>query len=437
MSVGLITVLIWSGLFVLLATGLPIVFCLIGLSVLGALVFVGSNTLYMIYPAIFGSLTNDVLLAIPLFVFMAGMLQSSGIGDRLYETMYKWMAGLRGGLAIGTVFICTLIDAMTGLTGTGTLVMGVLAYPEMIKRGYSKRLAIGCIPAAGCLGSLIPPSLPMILVGSMMGISIGKLFISGVIPGLMCSLFFAIYIAVKCFRNPSLGPPIPLEERSTWMEKGAALGGVLLPVILIIGVLGSIYSGICTPTEAGAVGAFGAILCALVYGNFTRNNLSAALIASLRITVMSMWLVLGGSCFSALLGITNITKFVGDILTSLPMSPVGVLLVMLAIVFAMGMFMDTASIILIYIPLMAPVAQRLGIDPLWFGTLFTLDLVIGTITPPFGYALFYFAGIGHQGVSMEDVYRSIIPYIPIMIGVLLLCIVFPSLILLLPSSMIR
>jgi tripartite ATP-independent transporter DctM subunit len=433
----MITFLIWFALLLLLATGFPVAFSMIGVAVVGFLVFVGPHALFTIYPTIFGTLTKDVFVAIPLFVFMAAVLEVSGIGSRMYDMMYKWMSGLKGGLAIGTVLICAVIAAMTGLSGTGTIIMGILAYPEMKKRGYDKSLAAGSIMAGGCLGPLIPPSLPMIIVGALAGISVGKLFMAGVLPGLICTLIFVVYIAIRCLLNPSLGPPIPLVERANWREKFASLAGVIGPVFLIFLVLGGIYTGVCTPTEAGGVGAVGALICSAIYRNLTWKNLYSALITSLRITSMNLWIVLAGAAFTSVCGITGVNRFVGVNLTGLELSPIGILCLMLFIIFILGMFMDSAAIMMITVPVFSPIAVAMGIDLLWFGFLLSLDVIIGMLTPPFGYSLFYFKGIGHKGVSMADIYQAAFPFVPLMVIVLALCILFPEIPLWLPRMMIK
>jgi tripartite ATP-independent transporter DctM subunit len=437
MSLGMITFLIWFALLLLLATGFPVAFSMIGVAVVGFLVFVGPHALFTIYPTIFGTLTKDVFVAIPLFVFMAAVLEVSGIGSRMYDMMYKWMSGLKGGLAIGTVLICAVIAAMTGLSGTGTIIMGILAYPEMKKRGYDKSLAAGSIMAGGCLGPLIPPSLPMIIVGALAGISVGKLFMAGVLPGLICTLIFVVYIAIRCLLNPSLGPPIPLVERANWREKFASLAGVIGPVFLIFLVLGGIYTGVCTPTEAGGVGAVGALICSAIYRNLTWKNLYSALITSLRITSMNLWIVLAGAAFTSVCGITGVNRFVDVSITGLELSPIGVLCLLLFIIFIMGMFMDSAAIMMITVPVFAPIAVAMGIDLLWFGFLLSLDVIIGMLTPPFGYSLFYFKGIGHKDVSMADIYQAAFPFVPLMVIVLALCILFPEIPLWLPRMMIK
>jgi len=432
LSEGIITFVIWTALLVLLTTGLPIAFCLMIVSVMGFLVFIGPQALYTVFPPIFDSLVKDVYLAIPLFVLMASILEISGIGVRMYDMMYKWMAGIKGGLAIGTIFICTLIAAMTGLSGTGTLIMGMLAYPEMTKRGYDKRLAMGSIMAGGMLGPLIPPSLPMIITAGLTGISVGKIFMAGMLPGLMCSLFFMAYIGVRSVRKPSLAPPIPLTERANWRDKISSLVGLLLPIFLIVLVLGGIYSGACTPTEAGAVGASGALICAAIYRTLNWRNLYSVVTKSLGLIIMCFWLVLGGSSFSALCGFVGVNRFITDLIINLQISPLGIVAVMMFIIFIMGMFMETAAILLIVVPVFIPIAVKLGIDILWICFLISMCAIIGMLTPPFGYVLFYFKGLGYKDVSITDIYLSVWGFIWISVFVLVLCMIFPEIALWLP-----
>lgn len=437
MSVGIISLAIGLGLFALMATGLPVAFCMLSVALVGYLVFVGPDALYTVAPVTFRTITTDIYVAIPLFIFMASMLQVSGIAERLYDTMYKWFAGLKGGLAIGTVAICTLIAGMTGVGATGTVTMGLLAYPEMRKRGYDKKLSLGCIPAGGALGPLIPPSIPAILVAGMTGVSVGKLFIAGIIPGVLTSLLFMLYIGFKCSRNPQLGPPIPVEERASWREKWISLGGAILPILLIVVILGGIYSGFCTPSEAGAIGAIGALICTIIYRNLNWKNLWSAVLMTIKANAMVMWLLVGGAAFSSLVGITGVKTFVSDVLTALPVNSTITLIAMLVIILILGMFIENASIIMICAPIFFPAAIALGFDPLWFCFLFVMCIIIGMVTPPFGYNLFFMKGLGHKDVTMADIYGGIWPFVPPMVIVLALCLVFPEIATWLPNQMIR
>jgi len=363
---------------------------------------------------------------------MASILEISGIGVRMYDMMYKWMAGIKGGLAMGTVFICTLIAAMTGLSGTGTLMMGMLAYPEMMKRGYNKKLAMGSIMGGGMLGPLIPPSLPMIITAGLTGISVGKIFMAGVFPGLICSLFFITYMGVRCVHRPRLGPPIPVAERANWREKITSLLGLLLPIFLITLVLGGIYSGACTPTEAGAVGASGALICAAIYRSLNWRNLYSVVTKSFGLIIMCFWLVLGGSAFSSLCGFVGVNRFITNLIITLQISPIGIVTVMMFITFILGMFMETAAILLIVVPVFIPIAVKLGIDLLWICFLITMCAVIGMLTPPFGYILFFFKGLGYKDVSITDIYLSVWGFIGLSLIVLVLCMLFPEIVLWLP-----
>lgn len=437
MSTGLITLVLLLALVGLLLTGLPVAFCLIGLSVAGYLVFVGPSALFTIIPNTFANITNEIFVAIPLFIFMATILQFSGLATALYDMMYKWFAGLRGGLGMGTIVICALIAAMSGIGATGTITMGLLAYPEMRQRGYDKSMAIGPITFGGALGPLIPPSVLMILVGGFGALSIGKLFIAGVFPGLIMVLLGIVYIGIRCLLNPDLAPSLPLAERASWTQKFISLRGSILPVLLILLVLGGIYTGAFTPSEAAGIGAFGALICAAIYGKLNLQNLKEATLTTLRVNAMVLWIIIGGAAFSSLLGLVGVKHFVAHTLIGLPIGPIGVVIIMMTIVFIMGMLIEPAAITLITIPIFMPIIRELGFDPLWFGVLFTINCLIGYITPPFGVNMFYFKGLGHPDVTMMDIYRSSLPYVVIMIIGLILCIIFPEIIVWLPNMMIK
>lgn len=437
MSPETITLIIWVSLIVLLSTGFPVAFVLLMVSVIGIFVWVRPAALYSLVSVVLATTTLDYLIALPLFILMASILESSGIGSTMYSMIYKWFSGLRGGLAIGTVVISAVVAAMSGTASTATISMGLIAYPEMTKRHYHKSIAIGCILGGGCLGPLIPPSVPMIIVASMSGISIGKLFIGGFFPGLLTASLFIIYIGLRCLVNPKAGPSIPFEQRSSWKDKLISLRAVALPVVLVFLVLGLIYLGVSTPTEAGGIGAFGAFLCAVICGGFSWAKLRISLLTSLKLTVMLIWLIVAGNMFSSLLAATRSNLIVQEMLLNLSSgNPVLVLAVMLAITLFFGMFIDIGPIIIITLPLFVPVVNVLGIDLLWFGLIYTMTLLIGLITPPFGIVLFYFKGLQHQGVTIMDIYKAAGPFIFLMILALILCMVFPEIAVWLPGQMI-
>jgi len=416
-------------------SGLPLVFCLLGLSMTFMVFLLGPEHLQIAYTGIFETITKEIFIAIPLFIFMAAVLQNSGLGSALYETMYKWFGGFAGGLAIGTVVIATVVAAMTGLGGTDVLIMGILAYPEMRKRGYSKSMALGCIPAGGALGPLIPPSVIMVAIAGLGSLSVGKLFMAGIIPGLLMSLLFIVYIGVRAFFQPHLAPALPKAERANWKEKLISLRGVVFPLILILLVLGTIYTGVATPTEASGIGAFGALVCMAIYRQFKWQNLKEALLLTLKINAMVMWLLAAGAVFTAFLTLTGASNFISQSVAGMQVSPTGVVVGMMLIAFVMGMFVPAGAAIAILIPIFMPVVYALKIDPIWFALLFTINMVIGYITPPFGMNLFYMKGVAPPDVTMADLYSSSIPYVLLMLIILAVTIAFPPLVLWLPDRL--
>lgn len=426
------TTIIFS-LLLLLLTGLPVAFALAGLSSLFFVIFMGPNALFMIVAAAFKQVGTEVFLAIPLFVLMAAVLQFSGIAGSLYKAMYLWMGPLRGGLAIGTIFICTIIDALSGIGATATSTMGLIALPEMRKRGYDKNLVVGAITVGGALGPLIPPSVLMIIVGGYAQLSVGKLFMGGVFPGLMIAFGYCLYIGIRCAFRPQDGPAIDRSEYGTKIEKIKNLRYILLPLALVFFIMGGIYAGIFTPTEAAGFGSLGAILISIAYGKFTLSNMSGALLLSMRVSCMIMWLVIGGGCYSALVTVTGTGGLVLSVLEALPFEATGVILVMLSISLVMGMFIDPVAISMICIPIFMPVLQAMGIDVLWFMLLFIISVVIGYITPPFGLNIFYMKGVAPDDVTVMDIYKGTFPYALIKIFCLGLCIAFPNILTYLPG----
>ena len=433
MEPWMIACIIVVSLLVLLLTGLPVAFALTGLSALLLLLFLGPSALYMVVGAIFKQIGTEVFLAIPLFVFMAAVLQFSGIASSLYKVMHMWMGPIRGGLARGTIFICTIIDALSGIGATATSTMGLIALPEMIKRDYDKSMVVGAIAVGGALGPLIPPSVLMIIVGGYAQLSVGKLFMGGVFPGLMIAMGYAIYIGIRCMIRPQDGPAMGKEEQGAFWDKVKNLRFVILPMGLIFFIMGGIYGGVFTPTEAAGFGALGAIVVAIIYGKFSISNMTGALQLSLKVSCMIMWLVMGGGCYSALITVTGTGNLVLDILGGLPFGVTGIILVMLTIALIMGMFIDPVAICMICIPIFIPVIKALSIDPLWFMLLFVISVVIGYITPPFGLNIFYMKGVAPDDVSIMDIYKGVMPFTAIKIGCLGLCIIFPWILTYLPS----
>ena len=313
--------------------------------------------------------------------------------------------------------------------------MGLIAIPSMLKRGYNKRMAVGCVSAGGTLGILIPPSVIMILYAYLCEESVGKLFIAGIIPGVILSLIFIFYIGIICWFKPNMGPPIA--EKVGWAEKLKASKAMVLPMVLIFLVLGVIYTGICTPTEAASIGAFGAVLCAIINKRFNFKVLSMALNRTMMITSMVVWILIGASAFTKVYTALGAPDMLNNIVSSLHISPWMMICFMMLVFFILGMFMDPAGIIMICTPIFIPIVKSLGFDTIWFGILFVINMEMGYITPPFGFNLFYMRAIVPKEISMMDIYRSIIPFVLLEIIGLLIIVFFPPLATWLPGRMMR
>jgi len=431
-----LTVILFGSLMILLALGLPLVFSLGGVATLFIIFIWGrADALAVLANRTYMAMDMFVLVAVPMFIFMGAMLQRCGIAEDLYHLMYHWMGGLRGGLAAGTVLICTLFAAMVGISGAATTSMGLLALPSMLKRGYKKDIAIGCISAGGALGILIPPSVLMIILALFARLSVGKLFIGGVFPGLLLSALFVGYILIRSYIQKDLGPGVPREERLPTREKLKLIIGLLLPLVLIIAVMGSIFFGLATPSEASAIGAFSAIISAAVKRQLTWQNFVSALFVCLRLSAMVIWIVFAASVFTALYAVAGAADLVGGMIMEMGGGWLPII-TMQAILFLLGMFFDPAGIVLITTPIFFPVVVSLGFDPLWFGVLFVINMEMAYLTPPFGFNLFYMKAVVPPSVSMMDIYKSAVPFVALQMVGLILCMIFPEIITWLPNFMI-
>jgi len=435
MSIGLVTAILFIFLALLLLSGLPLAFGLGATAVVLALWRMGPEALFLLTTTAFSSWTLYILVALPLFVLMANFLARSGIADDLYEMMYHWMGSLRGGLAMGTVIICALFAAMSGVSAAGTVTMGLVALPSMLKRNYHKDIAVGAISAGGSLGILIPPSIIMIVFASLTGASVGKLFIGGFIPGLVIATLFVTYIGIRTLIQPHLGPSIPEEEKISWGQKFRLVRAVILPVALVVLVLGTIYTGITTPTEASAIGAFGALICTIVKRRFSWAMFQEATLEAFKLSVMVGWIVLGAKAFSHIYAATGAGNFILGLISGLELSSWMILVAMQLILFTLGMFIDPIGIMMITLPVFLPLSQELGFDLIWFGVLFTINMELAFISPPFGMNLFYMKGVVPSSISMGDIYRSVLPFMALEVLGLMLVILFPQLVLWLPNLM--
>lgn len=421
-----------GGLFLGLITGFPMAFTLSCSAIVTAFFFFGAQTLPFVATNIFGMMSSMVLIAMPLFILMACILEKSGVAEDLYEFMYQALGPVRGGLAMGTVLICAIIAAMSGVSTTAVVTMGIVALPIMLKQGYHKSLAIGPILAGGALGLLIPPSISLVVYGMVARVSIGKLFAGGIAPGFILVVSFLVYIAVRCYFQPSYGPALPKEEKVPLKELLILSKGLILPIGVVTLVLGTIFSGVASPTEAAAVGVAGALFSALVNRRLNWPMLTEAAIRTMSITGMIMWILFGAACFTSIFFRTGGQAFISDFLLGLE-NPVLIFGVILAVMIVLGFFLDEITQVMITVPVFLPIIVQLGYDPVWFGVLFMTQVQMDYLTPPFGFCLFYMKGVAPPQVSMADIYRSIVPFVLIQFAVVIFILVFPEVVMWLPN----
>jgi len=442
MSPELLTAGMFGTLILAIALGHPLAYTLAGVAALFGLIDNGFNVaalFNMFANNCWGVMDNYVLVAIPLFIFMAQLLDRSKVAEKLFESLYIVLGGIKGGLGLAVVVVCTVFAATTGIIGASVVAMGLLATPALLDKGYEKSLTSGIICAAGTLGILIPPSIMMVVYGGLTGLketSVGNLFAGAVIPGLILSSLYFLYILVSCNLNPLKGPPISKEEAGKWSagQKWAmTLKSLVPPLALIFMVMGTILAGVATPTEAAGLGALGAFILALANRQLTWKVLREASYATLRTTSMVMMLFVGGKFFSSVFLSMGGGDVVADLLVGSGLNRYVVLGIMMLIVFLMGMFIDWAAILLVTVPIFMPITLELDFDPLWFSMLMCVNLQTSFLTPPFGYALFYFAGVAPRGYNMMHIYRGILPFVLLQVIGLTLLFLFPPLITWLPS----
>ncbi len=436
MDLGVFAVLMLIAIIVAVMLGIPVTFAMGGFSVLFALVFLGQDFVTLFPITTFGMMTAFPFVAVPLFIFMGAMLERAGIADKLYGSLYLLLGPVKGGLAIATVLMATLFGACTGVVGAGVITIGLLALPSMLKRGYQKGFASGAVLVGGGLGVIIPPSVMLIFYGVTGGVSIGALFIAGILPGMLLAFFDLAYIVIRAWIQPSVGPPISKEERARvtgWQLAKMILTSMVPPLFLILAVLGTIFFGIAAPSEAGGMGALGAVIVAAVYGKLTWKNLQESALVTLRISSMVLFIALAGKLFCAVFLSMGAMALVKSFLLGLPFGPTGVILIMLCIIFVMGCVMDWVGMIFILVPIFAPIVKALGVDPVYFGMLFCVTLQVSNMTPPFAYSVFYLKGIAPPEVSIMDMYIGSIPYFLTDLLAVIILIFFPSIVLWLPS----
>lgn len=421
------------GFFFILMSGYPVAFSFAGTAIIfgsiGTLVGAFDPSRLLLLPNIwFGTMSNFTLLAIPFFVFLGAVLEKSGLAEELLETIGILFGSLRGGLALAVIFVGTVLAAATGVVAATVIVMGIVSLPVMLRYGYDKQLAAGVIVAAGTLAQLIPPSLVLLVLSEQLGVSVGDLFLGALIPGLMLSAAYALYVVVLAFFQPSVAPALPLETRQ--MSRLAlalrVVKVVIPPLVVIFAVLGSIFFGIATPTEAGAVGAVGACVLAAFNRRLTWSLISAASHSTAVITTVVLMILFCSSFFSLVFDGLGGKTLITELLVNLPGGKIAFLIVSNIVIFILGVFLEFIEICFIAMPLLVPAAQQLGIDMVWFGVVMAINLQTAFISPPVGFSLFYLQSVAPSSVRTIDIHKSAIPFMALQVAVLLLVMMFPQ-----------
>lgn len=423
--------ILFGVIFLLILFGYPVAFTLGGISVIVGLLVFDTDFFYLLSLRIYGTMQNFVLLAVPLFIFMGIMLEKSGIAEKLLHTMSMLFGSIRGGLAIAVVVVGAMLAASTGIVGATVVTMGLISLPTMLKNGYGPRISTGVIASSGTLGQIIPPSVVLVLLGSVLNVSVGDLFLAAVIPGVCLVLIYLLYIIVYGQVYPSRVPKVSSEQLKEFRSKGFTLEVVksfLFPFILILIVLGSIFAGVASPTEAAGVGAFGAMILAIGSKKFSLPMLKEVMKETTMLTSMVFMILVGATAFSLVFRGLEGDKFLLSLIQDANMNATIFLIVVMIIVFISGFFIDFIEIVFIIVPVVAPIFVSLGIDLIWVGILLAVNLQTSFLTPPFGFALFYLKGVAPPEVKTRHIYQGIVPFVIIQLLFLILLIVFPGLV---------
>ncbi|MEM9205398.1 MAG: TRAP transporter large permease subunit [Pseudomonadota bacterium] len=433
MDIGTLTLLIILAMGGMLLLGVPLAFVSGSIAVVLAVTQFGWNALFIVGSRTVDFLDSFALIAVPMFVLMASIMEKSGVARDLYRAFHVWAGSLRGGIGVVTIFVAVILGATTGIIGGEIVLLGLIALPQMLKLGYDRKLAIGIITAGGSLGTMIPPSIILIFYGLTAEVSISHLFLATLMPGLMLASFYVAYVLIRCGMNPALGPPLPPEERDMALaEKLRLFRGVALPVVVAGSVLVSIYAGFASITESAALGAFGAAVAAWVRNEFSFAMLRDVLVQAMRTCGMVFWLVFGTN---ALIGVYNLMggiTFASEMLGNVSSEPAIILATMIGVFILLGFFIDWIGILFLTMPIFLPVLSQLGYDAIWFGIVFNLSMQIAYLTPPFGPACFYLKGAAGDSIELQEIFAAQWPFIGLQIVALLIVIAWPDLSLWLP-----
>jgi tripartite ATP-independent transporter DctM subunit len=424
--------------FVLMFLGFPVAFCLMFTAVVFGLMVFGDRVVFQFVDKINDIATNFVFAAVPLFVFMGAMLERSKIADRLFEAIHMWTRRLPGGLAIATVIMCVLFAASSGVIGATEAVVGLLTIPVMLRHSYDKSLIAGTICAGGSLGTIIPPSIVAVVIGPLADVSVGEIFYGMALPGLILAGFYILYILIRCMINPALAPRVPssADDPGLLQKLWITLKNLLPPVVLIFAVLGSIFLGWASPTEAAGIGALASVGLTMLYGDLGWKVFYDALVKTLTVTAMIMTVLLAGALFTGVfIGGGGLT-LANQLIEAMNLTPWMLLTLILAIVFISGFFLDWISILLIFVPIFTPLVVGVGFDPVWFCVLFLIIIQTSYLTPPMAPAVFYLRAIAPPSITISHMYWGVVPFILLQLVVLVVVMMFPGLVTWLPSQLL-
>ncbi len=444
-GIGWLTAIMFGSLIFFLMAGLPLAFVTGGLGVVFLFVFGDLQMINILPSRIFPFMTDYQLSAIPLFIFMASVLAAAGMIEEMFDVIYKVLGGLKGGLATATIVSSTILAAMVGVIGACEVTMGIIALPAMLKRKYNPEMACGSILAGGTLGILIPPSILAIIFAVVAQQSVGELFIGAFFPGFLLSGMYILYVTARSYMNPTFGPAVPPEERVDFRTKIRLLRGIIAPIILVILVLGVIFSGIATPVEAAGIGTFGALVVAAFARRLTWTNIYEAAITTLKASTMVLWIMFGASIFVGFYIVNGGQEFVTASLLGTGLGSYGIMVITMVLLIILGMFLDWVGILLLAVPIFAPLMRTLafdgvfglpGVSPdevsLWFGVVYMVNMQMAFLSPPFGYALFYLKSVSPPEITMAIIFRAAVPFLILQAIGLALVVIFPEIILFLP-----
>ncbi|WP_321368881.1 TRAP transporter large permease subunit [uncultured Desulfuromusa sp.] len=434
------SLVLFATVFALLLLGFPVAFTLGGVSLIFGYFTFGMSLFQLLPLRIWGTMTNYVLIAVPLFVYMGLMLEKSGLAEELLETMAMLFGKLRGGLAVSVIVVGAVLAASTGIVGATVVTMGLLSLPTMIKRGYSPELTTGTICAAGTLGQIIPPSIVLVLLGSVLNVSIGDMFIGAVVPGIILVSLYILWIIIVAFIRPEAAPAMPASELADFRNSGMykkIFRAFFLPFFLIVAVLGSIFAGIASPTEAAAVGAMGATFLTIWQKKLNMTTLREVMLGTTTLTSMVFILIVGASAFGLVFRGMGGDRYITNLILGAGMEPGHFLLIVMLVIFVAGFFIDFIEITFIIVPVVAPIFQQMGIDLLWIGILIAMNLQTSFLTPPFGFSLFYLKGVAPPEITTSQIYKGIIPFIVIQMICLLIVVIWPETVTWLPKYMAK